>query len=237
MKSFFEISSLSVSYGAVQALRDVSLKMEEGECVALVGANGAGKTTLTKAVLGLIKPKCGKIHFKGREISAFPTEKIVSSGISLVPEGRKVFPEMTVEENLRLGGFLLKSGLQNELEKNFSLFPRLQERRNQPAGTLSGGEQQMLAIARSLMAKPDLVLFDEPTLGLSPKMAQEVFYVIGSIRKTGKTVLLIEQNSVLALKNSDRACILSEGRLLREGKSEILLKDPFVREAYLGKTA
>lgn len=237
MKSFFEVISLSVSYGAVQALRDISIKIEEGECVALIGANGAGKTTLTKTVLGLIKAKSGKILFKGREIGGLSTEKIVSSGISLVPEGRKIFPEMTVEENLRLGGFLLKGGLQRELEKNFALFPRLRERKNQSAGTLSGGEQQMLAIARSLMAKPALLLFDEPTLGLSPKMAQEVFAVIQSIRKTGKTVLLIEQNSVLALKNSDRACILSEGKLLREGKSEVLLKDPAVREAYLGKTA
>ena len=206
--SMLKVENLSVHYGMIQAVRDVSFEVNEGEVVSLIGANGAGKTTILRTLSGLVRPSAGKIQFLGKEIQKLPAQKIVAGGLSQVPEGRHVFPGLTVMENLEMGAFLKKNREENQanLKKVFSRFPRLEERKNQDAATLSGGEQQMLAMGRALMSTPKLLLLDEPSMGLAPIFIQEIFDIIQDIQKQGTTVLLIEQNANKALAISDRLC-------------------------------
>ena len=208
--SMLKVENLSVHYGMIQAVRDVSFEVNEGEVVSLIGANGAGKTTILRTLSGLVRPSAGKIQFLGKEIQKMPAQKIVAGGLSQVPEGRHVFPGLTVMENLEMGAFLKKNREENQanLKKVFSRFPRLEERKNQDAATLSGGEQQMLAMGRALMSTPKLLLLDEPSMGLAPIFIQEIFDIIQDIQKQGTTVLLIEQNANKALAISDRGYVL-----------------------------
>ena len=235
-KPILELRGVEVHYGGVRALGGISLRVPEGSVVALIGANGAGKTTTLKAICGLVRPRNGEILFKGRNLTDLPTEKIVASGISLVPEGRRVFPNLTVLENLMLGAYSRadREAIMTDLEWVYQLFPRLRDRRSQKAGTLSGGEQQMLAIGRGLMARPELLLMDEPSLGLAPKLVEEVFHVIEQIHREGKAILLVEQNARLALSLADYAYVLETGRIAVEGPGRQLLTDDDVRKAYLG---
>jgi branched-chain amino acid transport system ATP-binding protein len=235
-KPILELRGVEVHYGGVRALGGISLQVAEGSVVALIGANGAGKTTTLKAICGLVRPRNGEILFKGRNLTDLPTEKIVASGISLVPEGRRVFPNLTVLENLMLGAYSRadREAIMTDLEWVYQLFPRLRDRRSQKAGTLSGGEQQMLAIGRGLMARPELLLMDEPSLGLAPKLVEEVFHVIEQIHREGKAILLVEQNARLALSLADYAYVLETGRIAVEGPGRQLLTDDDVRKAYLG---
>ena len=213
--SMLKVENLSVHYGMIQAVRDVSFEVNEGEVVSLIGANGAGKTTILRTLSGLVRPSAGKIEFLGKEIQKLPAQKIVAGGLSQVPEGRHVFPGLTVMENLEMGAFLKKNREENQanLKKVFSRFPRLEERKNQDAATLSGGEQQMLAMGRALMSTPKLLLLDEPSMGLAPIFIQEIFDIIQDIQKQGTTVLLIEQNANKALAISDRVMYLKQERL------------------------
>lgn len=230
------IKDITVHYGAALALKDVSLDVNKGEIVAVLGPNGAGKTTLLRSIVGLKRISKGYIKFAGKEIHGLPPHAIAKTGISLCPERRRLFPEMTVIENLEMGAYLLKnrSEIKESLERVFELFPVLKERRNQKAGTLSGGEQQMLAIGRALMTKPKLLMLDEPSLGLSPILKSKIFNSIQEIREEGVTILLVEQDAYSALKISDRAYILESGRIVLEGSSKDLLADPQVKKAYLG---
>ncbi|MEW6081207.1 MAG: ABC transporter ATP-binding protein [Bacillota bacterium] len=216
-------------------LKDVSLTIGQGEIVALIGANGAGKTTTLRSIVGLNTLKSGEIHYKGERVDGLPTHEILKRGITLVPEGRRVFPNMSVLENLLMGGYLVKnmSLVKERLERNWTLFPRLLERQNQLAGTLSGGEQQMLSIARGLMSEPDLLLLDEPSLGLAPILVERVMGVIQEINDMGKTVLLVEQNAYLALELSTRTYVLETGRVALDGVSLELMENEHVRRAYL----
>lgn len=234
-----EIKDLSVFYDAVQALRGVSLQVPQGTVVSLIGANGAGKSTVLRAVSGLKKPSAGDILFNGRSIAGLKPEEIVSLGVVQCPEGRGVFPNLTIEENLDLGAFVRrdKAGIRQDLEKVYQLFPRLQERTRQFAGTLSGGEQQMLAIGRALMARPQLLLLDEPSLGLAPQVIELIFETIAQINRQGTTILLVEQNAQLALEASHTAYVLETGNTILEGEASKVLNDPKVKEAYLGETA
>ncbi|NMB16292.1 MAG: ABC transporter ATP-binding protein [Firmicutes bacterium] len=232
-----QLEGICVSYGRIEALRQVSLHVHEGEIVALLGANGAGKTTTLRAISGLIKPQQGDILFDGSSLLASPAHRIVGQGIAQCPEGRRVFPTLTVEENLRLGAYLHrkdKEWVQEGQGKVWELFPRLHERRFQLAGTLSGGEQQMLAIARALMARPRLLLLDEPSLGLAPLLVQEIFRTIRAINAQGVTILLVEQNARLALKIAHRAYVLATGRVAVSGDAADLANDEKLRKAYLG---
>ena len=232
-----EIKDLDVFYGNIQALRKVSLKIEEGEKVALIGANGAGKTTLLKTIVGLIQPRKGSIKFKEEKINGVSPWDIISKGISLVPEGRQVFPEMTVMENLEMGAYICMDNNQKKqsIEEMFELFPRLKEREKQIAGTLSGGEQQMLAIGRALVSRPKLILFDEPSMGLAPILVEEVFEIISDIkRKMEATILLVEQNAKKALTIVNRALVLETGEITMEGNAKELSNNKYVKEAYLG---
>lgn len=233
-----EISGLTVNYGYVRALTDVSITVKKGEIISLIGGNGAGKTTTLMSVSGLVEKQQGKIRFKDREITRMAPDKIVQMGLSHVPEGRKIFPSLTVYENLIAGTVgnpkLNKQQIQQLLEENYSLFPRLKERARQGGGSLSGGEQQMLAIARGLMMDPDLIMLDEPSLGLAPIVVEEIFELILKIRDLGKTVLLIEQNASMALSIADRGYVLELGRVTMEGPGKELLNDPRVKQAYLG---
>ncbi len=227
---------LSCRYGAVQALSDVHLKVDAGEVVTLIGANGAGKSTLLKAIVSRIRPESGEILFDGASLLRKPTHRIAGMGVALVPEGRAVFGNLTVSENLEMGGYLRKSAENRQsLEHVFALFPRLQERIKQVAGTLSGGEQQMLAIGRALMAKPRLLLLDEPSLGIAPILVKSIYEAIDAINREGVTILVVEQNAHLALKHSHRAYVLETGRVVMEGPSRELADDPRVKEAYLGE--
>lgn len=230
------VKNLQVNYGSVQALKDISIEVKQGEIVTLIGSNGAGKSTLLKTISGLIRPKQGSITFEGKDLTSIPPEKIVSIGISHVPEGRRIFSGMTVMENLRIGAYQRKDkkGIEKDLEEVFSLFPILKDRKNQDAGTLSGGEQQMLAISRALLAKPKLIILDEPSLGLAPVIIDKVFEFIEKIRDTGITILLVEQNANLALEVSERAYVLETGEIKLTGKSSELLKDEQIMKAYLG---
>lgn len=230
------VKNLQVNYGSIQALKDISIEVKQGEVVTLIGSNGAGKSTLLKTISGLIRPKQGSITFEGKDLTSIPPEKIVSFGISHVPEGRKIFSGMTVMENLRIGAYQRKDkkGIEKDLEEVFSLFPILKDRKNQDAGTLSGGEQQMLAISRALLAKPKLIILDEPSLGLAPVIIDKVFEFIEKIRDTGITILLVEQNANLALEVSERAYVLETGEIKLTGKSSELLKDEQIMKAYLG---
>ena len=229
------VKGIRVNYGAVKALDGVSISVAEGEVVTVIGSNGAGKTTLMKTIAGLLNAQSGAISFAGRDITKTEAHAIVGQGISLVPEGRQVFGRMSVHENLILGGYSRAGwAFADDFERCFSLFPRLRERRDQRAGTLSGGEQQMLAIARGLMSRPKLLLMDEPSLGLAPRLVRETFEVIESLRASGTTILMVEQMARLALKVSDRAYVLEHGRIVHEGASADLLEDPRVLGAYLG---
>ena len=231
-----ELKDLVVRYGGITAVNGVSLRIEEHETVALIGANGAGKTTTLHTISGLLKPASGQVLFQGEDITKSPAERIVARGIVQVPEGRQVFAKLTVEENLRLGAYLRKdkAGIAESYEKAMALFPILKERRRQPAGTLSGGEQQMLAIGRALMSAPQVLLLDEPSMGLSPLMTQQVFDVLQALKKQGMTILLVEQNAYEALTISDRAYIMETGSITLEGRSSELIDDPRVKDAYLG---
>ncbi len=232
-----ELQDLRVSYGAIEAVKGLSLSVPKGKIVALVGANGAGKSTTLRAISGLIKAKSGKILFEGKDITNWPAQKVVKLGISMVPEGRRVFPDLTVYENLLLGAFTRtdKAAIARDLEAVYRLFPRLEERRGQLAGTLSGGEQQMLAVGRALMSDPDLLMMDEPSLGLAPVLVQEIFALIKRINESGKTILLIEQNARAALELCDYAYVLETGVVALEGPGKELLRDDRVRKVYLGE--
>lgn len=231
-----KVENLSVHYGMIQAVHDVSFEVNEGEVVSLIGANGAGKTTILRTLSGLVRPSAGKIQFLGKEIQKMPAQKIVAGGLSQVPEGRHVFPGLTVMENLEMGAFLKKNREENQanLKKVFSRFPRLEERKNQDAATLSGGEQQMLAMGRALMSTPKLLLLDEPSMGLAPIFIQEIFDIIQDIQKQGTTVLLIEQNANKALAISDRGYVLETGKIVLSGTGKELASSEEVRKAYLG---
>lgn len=232
-----EIKDLHVSYGGIQALRGVSLTVPEGKIVTLIGANGAGKSTLMRTISGLVKAQSGSILWNGQEILTKPIDQIVAGGIAMSPEGRRVFADLTVVENLKIGAYLRrdKAGIQQDLEWVYSLFPRLKERSWQSAGTLSGGEQQMLAVGRALMSKPKLLMLDEPSLGLAPLVVREIFDIIRTVNQQGITVLLNEQNANMALKVADYAYVLETGNLTMSGTGAGLLSDPQVKAAYLGK--
>lgn len=236
MTSMLKVDDLSVHYGVIQAVKNVSFEVNEGEVVSLIGANGAGKTSILRTISGLVRPSGGKIEFLGQEIHKAPARKIVASGLSQVPEGRHVFSGLTVMENLEMGAFLHKDRDENQknLKKVFDRFPRLEERKNQDAATLSGGEQQMLAMGRALMSKPKLLLLDEPSMGLAPIFIQEIFDIIQDIQKQGTTVLLIEQNAKKALSIADRGYVLETGKIVLSGTGQELLESDEVRKAYLG---
>jgi branched-chain amino acid transport system ATP-binding protein len=232
-----KIENIDVGYGDVQVLREVSMDIQEGELLAVIGANGAGKTTLLKTISGLLKPYQGKITFRGENISGMDPDRIVAKGIIHIPEGRMLFPDMTVRENLDMGAFLAKNNKEvaENLDSVYTLFPRLKERETQLAGTLSGGEQQMLAIGRGLMGGPKLIMLDEPSLGLAPILVQGIFKMIQHINDTlGVTVLLVEQNVRQSCEVSDRAFVLENGRIVMQGSGKELLSDDHVRQAYLG---
>ncbi|KAF6510700.1 ABC transporter ATP-binding protein [Geobacillus sp. FSL K6-0789] len=231
-----KVEAIDVFYGNIHALKGVSLEVNKGEIVTLIGANGAGKTTLLKTISGLLKPKSGDIVYEGASIAGKATQTIVKQGISHVPEGRRVFANMTVEENLELGAFLRKDkdGIQQDFAKVFQLFPRLEERRKQLAGTLSGGEQQMLAIGRALMARPKLLLLDEPSMGLAPLLVKTIFRIIQEINESGTTILLVEQNAHMALSIADRAYVIESGRVVLSGAASELQASEQVKQAYLG---
>ena len=230
-----KIEGLRVNYGGIQAVRGISFEVPDGEIVTLIGANGAGKSTTLRSIIGLVPSQGGSILYNGEELRGKTTAEIVSRGITLVPEGRRVFPDMTVEENLRVGAYLRKDDLSADLEWVYGLFPRLRERHWQAAGTLSGGEQQMLAVGRALMSRPKLVMMDEPSLGLAPIVVQQIFEIIGKIHEEGVTVLLIEQNANMALHAADMGYVMETGAIAFSGPGQELLADPRVRAAYLGE--
>ena len=232
-----EIKDLHVSYGGIRALKGVDLTVEEGQIVTLIGANGAGKSTTLRAISGLQKPQSGSILYGGEELVGLPAKEIVRRGIIHVPEGRRVFPDMTVAENLKIGAFLRKDkdGIASDMDYVYSLFPRLKERSWQPAGTLSGGEQQMLAVGRALMSRPKVLMMDEPSLGLAPLIVKDIFSIIRRVNADGITVLLIEQNANAALRVADYGYVLETGIIALTGTGEELLRNESVREAYLGK--
>ena len=234
-----KVKDLHVSYGPIHALKGISMEVHEGEIVTLIGSNGAGKSTTLSAITGLVKAQSGSVEFKGQNITNVPAYKIVSYGISLSPEGREVFPALTVQENLRLGAYTRKDkgAINASYDRVYELFPRLKERINQTAGTLSGGEQQMLAIGRALMTEPKLLLLDEPSMGLAPNLVLEVFDLIEDINKQGTTILLIEQNANMALSVANRAYVLENGSIAIEGNAHELANDPRVKNAYLGGNA
>lgn len=233
------IKDLVVAYGGIEALKGISLDVPSGKIVTLVGANGAGKSTTLKSIVGLVKPKSGTIEYEGKDITKINTERMVKNGIALVPEGRRVFEDLTVLENLKIGAYSRKDrkNIEDDLEKVYSLFPRLKERTWQLSGTLSGGEQQMLAIGRALMSRPKLIMMDEPSLGLAPIVVKGLFEIIKKINKDGMTVLLIEQNANAALKIADVGYIMETGRITLSGTGEELLNNDEIKKAYLGETA
>lgn len=234
--AMLEIDNINVYYGAIHAIKGISLKVEQGEIVTLIGANGAGKSTTLRTISGLLKPKEGTIKFEGEDIAGKPAQTIVRAGISQVPEGRRVFSNMTVLENLELGAYIRedKEGIEQDMKMVFERFPRLQERIEQVAGTLSGGEQQMLAMGRALMSRPRLLLLDEPSMGLAPLLIKEIFSIIQDINKAGTTVLLVEQNANMALSIAHRAYVLETGRITLSGNAQELAASESVRKAYLG---
>ncbi|MBR2825586.1 MAG: ABC transporter ATP-binding protein [Solobacterium sp.] len=231
-----KVENLVVRYGMIEAIKDISFEVNDGEICTLIGANGAGKTTTMHTISGLIKPVSGRILLDGEDITKIPSHKIVAMGLAQVPERRRVFAQETVEENLELGAFTRKDtkAVQEDLKKIYARFPRLEERKKQLAGTLSGGEQQMLAMGRALMAKPKILLMDEPSMGLSPLLVKEIFRIIEEINKQGTTILLVEQNAKMALAIANRAYVLETGKISLEGTGEELSKDPRVQSAYLG---
>jgi branched-chain amino acid transport system ATP-binding protein len=231
-----EVKDLNVYYGAIHALQGISFHLEEGEIVTLIGANGAGKSTTLRTISGLLRPRRGTIVYKGQDITMTPAEQIVRMGLSHVPEGRKIFAPLTVKENLLMGAYTRSNPveIQNSMERVFASFPRLKERLNQLGGTLSGGEQQMLATGRGLMSKPEVMLLDEPSMGLSPIMVEEIFRIIKEINAGGTSILLVEQNAQMALSIANRAYVLETGRIVLEGKASEVAENPQVKKAYLG---
>lgn len=237
MAPLLKVDNIEVYYGMIKALKGVSFEVNKGEIVALIGANGAGKTTILHTVTGLLKPKTGKILFNDKDITKTPAHKIVSMGMAHVPEGRRIFSQLSVIDNIRLGAFTRKDKdeIEQTLQYVYERFPRLKERKNQIAGTLSGGEQQMLAMGRALMSKPDFVLMDEPSMGLSPLLVSEIFDIIKAINENGTTVLLVEQNAKKALSIADRAYVLETGNIVLSGDAKVLLNDESVKKAYLSE--
>ena len=235
--AMLEVKDLEVYYGVIQAIKGVSFQVNQGEVIALIGDNGAGKTTILHTVTGLLSPKRGSVVFEGKEITKVPAHKIVSMGMAHVPEGRRVFAELSVYENLKMGAYTRKDKkeIEESLANVYKRFPRLEERKNQMAGTLSGGEQQMLAMGRALMSKPKIILMDEPSMGLSPIMVNEIFDIIRAVSESGTTVLLVEQNAKKALSIADRAYVLETGNIVLEGKAEDLLENDSIKKAYLGE--
>ncbi|MBQ4265186.1 MAG: ABC transporter ATP-binding protein [Clostridia bacterium] len=230
-----KVEDLHVYYGSIHAIKGVSFEVNEGEIVTLIGANGAGKSTTLNTVAGLMKPRHGHISFEGKEIAGTPASKIVPHGMALCPEGRRVFQQMTVRENLEMGGYTRPAGeIAASLDDVFTRFPRLKERHRQIAGTLSGGEQQMLAMGRALMSKPKLLMLDEPSMGLAPILVEQIFDIIGELNRAGTTILLVEQNAQMALSIANRAYVLETGNIVKEGDAHLLMNDDDVRKAYLG---
>ena len=234
--AMLQVTDLKVNYGVIQAIKGVSFEVNEGEVIALIGANGAGKTTILHTVTGLIAPKSGKIEFEGKDITKMPAHKIVTLGMAHVPEGRRVFADLSVYENLLMGAFTRKDKdeIAKTLEMVYKRFPRLRERKNQVAGTLSGGEQQMLAMGRALMSHPKILLMDEPSMGLSPLFVNEIFDIIKEVSASGTTVLLVEQNAKKALSIADRAYVLETGKIVLDAAADVLMNDPSIKKAYLG---
>ena len=235
--AMLEIKDIEVYYGMIQAIKGISFEVNEGEVIALIGANGAGKTTTLHTITGLLSPKKGSVIFEGKDITKVPAHKIVSLGIAHVTEGRRVFAELTVYENLKMGAYTRKDKdeIEKTLEMVYKRFPRLEERKNQLAGTLSGGEQQMLAMGRALMSHPKIIVMDEPSMGLSPILVNEIFDIIQEVSKGGTTVLLVEQNAKKALSIADRAYVLETGRIVLEGDAKVLMNDDSIKKAYLGE--
>ncbi|MCL1896876.1 MAG: ABC transporter ATP-binding protein [Clostridiales bacterium] len=234
--AILEVKDINVSYGNLKALWDVNIKIEEGRIVALLGANGAGKTTLLNAVTGMLKPTSGSVFFKGERIDDLPADKIIEKGISYLPEGGRLFPEMTIKENLEMGAYQRKlwKNRKPDIERMYKLFPILGERKNQLSRTMSGGERQMLAMGRALMSNPELCFFDELSYGLSPVMAQEVFRIVKKLHEEGITIFLVEQNVHLTLEIADYAYVIENGRIVKEGEGQSLLEDDYIKQAYLG---
>ena len=235
--AMLEVKDLEVYYGMIQAIKGISFEVNKGEVIALIGANGAGKTTTLHTITGLLSPKKGSVIFEGKDITKIPAHKIVSMGMAHVPEGRRVFADLSVYENLKLGAYTRKDkeNLNKDLENIYKRFPRLAERKNQSAGTLSGGEQQMLAMGRALMSKPKIILLDEPSMGLSPILVNEIFDIIQALNEAGTTVLLVEQNAKKALAIADRAYVLETGRIVQSGDADALMHDESIQKAYLGE--
>jgi branched-chain amino acid transport system ATP-binding protein len=234
-----ELAGLEVSYGGIKAVKGIDLAVNEGELVCLIGANGAGKTTTLKAICGLVLPRAGRVRYAGKDITGTPSHRLVAQGLAMVPEGRGIFRQLTVEENLAMGAFIRDDpqAVRRDLEQVFEIFPRLAERRTQSGGTLSGGEQQMLAIGRAMMSRPKLLLLDEPSMGLAPLLVQRIFETVRTISREGVTILLIEQNARLALEISTRGYVMESGKIALAGPAADLLADPKVREAYLGEAS
>ena len=238
MGQILQVNDLHVYYGSIHAVKGVSFEVNEGEVVTLIGANGAGKSTVLNTVSGLLHPKHGSVVFEGKDLKGVPAHKIVEHGLAQVPEGRHVFLQMTVEDNLEMGAYTQpNSTIDAGIADVYERFPRLKERRKQIAGTLSGGEQQMLAMGRGIMSAPDLIMLDEPSLGLAPLLVNTIFDTIKEIKAMGKTILLVEQNALKALSVADNAYVLEQGRITKSGPGQVLLKDPAIAEAYLGKAA
>jgi len=233
-ESILKISDLKVNYGGIEAVKGISFDVPEGEIVTLIGANGAGKSSTLRAIAGLVKPRSGKIEFKGEDITGKDPNTIVQNGVILVPEGRRIFPDLTVQENLRIGAYLRKDDITEDLNWVYDLFPRLKERSWQAGGTLSGGEQQMLAVGRALMSRPKVIMMDEPSLGLAPLIVKGIFDIIREVNKQGVTVLLIEQNANMALKTAGIGYVMETGRITMSGSGMELLENEQVKEAYLG---
>lgn len=229
-----KVENINVYYGQIHAIKDVSFEVKQGEIVSLIGANGAGKSTILKTISGLLRTKTGSITFKGEEISKTEAYKLIPKGLAQVPEGRRIFLQMTVKENLEMGAFTQKGDIQKDIEDVYSRFPRLKERENQIAGTLSGGEQQMLAMGRAMMSHPDLLILDEPSMGLAPILVGQIFDIIKELHKQGTTILLVEQNAQMALAVADRAYVLESGRIVLSGTGSELKESEDIKKAYLG---
>ena len=234
MSSVLQVENINVYYGSIHAVKDVSFHVEQGEVVTLIGANGAGKSTVLNTVAGLLRSRTGRVHFLGEELRHVPGHKLVGRGMALVPEGRRIFQHMTVQENLDLGGYCRGGDKSADMECVFDRFPRLKERRRQVAGTLSGGEQQMLAMGRALMSRPKLLMLDEPSMGLAPLLVEQIFDIIRQLHADGTTILLVEQNAQAALAVADRGYVLETGRIVTEGTGTALLESDTIRKAYLG---
>lgn len=236
MSAMLEVKNLTVAYGKIVAVKGISFSVEQGQVVTLIGTNGAGKTTTLRTISGLIKPEDGEVWFQGERIDQVPAHEIVTMGLAHSPEGRRIFPRMSVEENLRLGAFARQDkGIEDDLQEAFELFPILQERRKQPAGTFSGGEQQMLAMGRAMMSKPKLLMLDEPSMGLSPIMMKKIMKTVRTLQARGTTILLVEQNAQAALKLADHGYVLEVGKIVLDGPGRELMTNDAVRKAYLGE--